>query len=386
MASITKVPRSKYYYALWRNAEGKLIWRSTRTTDRKLAKVMAEDFERAERLGQAEELTASAARDILDGILKRVSPETIEVASIREHFQNWLESKKAEGTKESTIKRYSGALDSLSSFLANKADRPLTVLVANDIEKWRNKLVDEGRSATTANWSVRIIGTALETAFRRGEIRMNPARAIAPVVKNDADERLPFSMDQVKALLSKASDDWRGAILFGYHAGMRLTDAAGLTWRNIDLIERTVAFEEKKTARRKKASQKVTKLYLHADLSSYLEQRSVTDDPEQPLFPSLVGRSAGSAGGLSNEFKRLMESANIRIPLGRDKKGKGRQLSLLSFHSLRHSFVSRLVEGQVHDELRRRLAGHSTDEAHKRYIHMDVSAQKSAIDNLESVL
>ncbi len=386
MASITKKSGRKYLYALWRNAEGKLIWKSTKTTDRKLAKVMAEDFERAERLGQAEELTAAAARDILDGILKRVSSETIEVASIREYFQNWLESKKAEGTKESTIKRYSGALDSLSGFLANKADRPLTVLVANDIEKWRNKLVDEGRSATTANWSVRIIGTALEPAFRRGEIRMNPARAVALVVKNDADERLPFSTDQAKALLNKANDDWRGAILFGYHAGMRLTDAAGLTWQNIDLIDRTVAFEEKKTSRRKKASQKVTKLYLHKDLTSYLEERAGTDDPEQPLFPSLIGRSAGSAGGLSNEFKRLMESADIRIPLGRDKKGKGRQLSLLSFHSLRHSFVSRLVEGQVHDELRRRLAGHSTDEAHKRYIHMDVSAQKSAIDNLESVV
>jgi hypothetical protein len=63
---------------------------------------MAEDFDRAERLGHAEELTAVAARDILDGMLKRFSLETIESASIREHFQNWLESKKAEGIKEST--------------------------------------------------------------------------------------------------------------------------------------------------------------------------------------------------------------------------------------------------------------------------------------------
>lgn len=387
MASITKKPGRQYYYALWRNSEGKLIWKSTKTTDRKVAKAMAEEFERAERLGNAGELTASAARDILDGILKRFSSdETIKVATVREHFKQWIESKEATGTAASTISRYSGSLNSLCRFLGGKADKPLTVLIPKDIERWRNELVDEGRSATTANWNVKVIGAALEPAFRAGEIRINPARAVASVVKNDADERLPFHSDQVRALLDPASDDWKGAILFGFHCGLRLTDAAGLTWENVDLVNRTVTFEEKKTARRKKASARQTKLYLHSDLVSFLERRAGSDDPRAPLFPALFDRSTGSAGGLSNEFKRLMEDARIRVPLGRDKKGKGRQLSLLSFHSLRHSFITRLAEGEVSEEVRRRMAGHSTDEAHRRYIHLDVSSQREAVEKLGSVL
>jgi hypothetical protein len=40
-----------------------------------------------------------------------------------------------------------------------------------------------------------------------------------------------------------------------------------------------------------------------------------------PLFPSLHGRITGRNGGLSNEFGRLMQRAEIVAPVGREKKG-----------------------------------------------------------------
>jgi integrase len=82
---------------------------------------------------------------------------------------------------------------------------------------------------------------------------------------------------------------------------------------------------------------------MHLDLVTYFESLPVSDDPNAPLFPSLYRKTSGSHGGLSNGFSRLMKLAGIRTPLGPEKRGKGRQFKALGFHSLRHSFISRLA-------------------------------------------
>jgi integrase len=48
------------------------------------------------------------------------------------------------------------------------------------------------------------------------------------------------------------------------------------------------------------------------------------------------------------------------------------RLRALGYHSLRHSFVSRLANLEVLPDVRRQLAGHSSDEIHRRYVHLDL--------------
>ena len=95
-----------------------------------------------------------------------------------------------------------------------------------------------------------------------------------------------------------------------------------------------------KTVRRKKGRDKETVVYMHPDLAAYFKSLPTSDDPKAPVFPSLYGKKSGSHGGLSNAFNRLMELAGIRVPLGSEKRGKGRRFKALGFHSLRHSFIS----------------------------------------------
>ena len=85
-------------------------------------------------------------------------------------------------------------------------------------------------------------------------------------------------------------------------------------------------------------------------------------------------------------FRRLMDKAGIRVPHGAVKIGKGRQFRALGYHSLRHSFVSRLANLEVLPDVRKQLAGHSSDEIHRRYVHLDLSLQAKAIGKLPSVL
>jgi integrase len=129
----------------------------------------------------------------------------------------------------------------------------------------------------------------------------NPAEAIELLHEN-GEERMPFTGDQVKALLGVAENEWRGMILLGYHSGIRLGDAAHLTCANLDLLDRVLVFTAGKTVRQKKGRDKETVVYMHPDLAAYFKSLPTSDNPKAPVFPSLYGKKSGSYGGFNTAF------------------------------------------------------------------------------------
>jgi integrase len=65
-------------------------------------------------------------------------------------------------------------------------------------------------------------------------------------------------------------------------------------------------------------------------------------------------------------FKRLIERAGIDDGVARKKDGKlGRNVSRLSFHSLRHSFNSAMANADVPLEISQKLTGHASQDMNK---------------------
>jgi integrase len=150
-------------------------------------------------------------------------------------------------------------------------------------------------------------------------------------------EKGVFTPDQIIKLLEGTDSDWRGFILAGYYTGARLGDLARLTWQSVDLAERSITFTQKKTGAK-------IKVPIHSELLDYLLSRSVPDEGRKPVFPTLYNKPGPGKSGLSMTFKRLMARAGIVDGIARQKAGDaGRNVSLLSFHSLRHSFTSALA-------------------------------------------
>ena len=81
-----------------------------------------------------------------------------------------------------------------------------------------------------------------------------------------------------------------------------------------------------------------------------------------------------------------MAAAGVRSPLGEKKTGKGRQFKQLGFHSLRHTMISNLANADVSADVRKEFAGHSSDEIHRRYTHLDLETQRRAIARIPSIL
>lgn len=86
---------------------------------------------------------------------------------------------------------------------------------------------------------LKVLSVALEEAHREGIIPLNPVKAVKRPSEDGKGEREAFTMDQLQAFLRVAAGDWKGCILFGVHAGLRLRGITSLKWGNLDFEART---------------------------------------------------------------------------------------------------------------------------------------------------
>lgn len=380
MASLWKHPNSPFWTACFSDEAGRRVKRSTKQTDRRAAFKAAEAFEDAAKKAGAHELTRAAAVKVLNSLMERVHGEGLDSRSTREHVADYVASLESRGTKAGTLKRYRPVFAGFLAHLGDaRSNARLASVTTQELESFRDAEVKAGKTPGTAGFALRVLNGVFEDARRKAVILHNPVQAVKPLAGGMSEERRPFTDPQVQLLLATADTEWVGMILMGYHAGIRLNDAAQLTWQNIE-GGKLLRFREQKTAHRKqRASERETRVMLASDLRDYLASLPKPKSKDAPLFPSLYGKPSGGGCGLSHAFRGLLNKAGIDREQGDIKKGKGRRFSALSFHSLRHTMISRLANSDTPEAVTKAMSGHSTDEAHRRYVHLDTEAQSRVV-------
>jgi integrase len=378
MPTLYKVNNSPFYICQFRNTTGKRVTRSTKQEKLAPARKVAEAWEQAARLARGHELTQAASTKILGELMEATMGEAIRRQTITDTLNAHLAGAGGGLAQKSTADRYKPVVTGFLAHLGkDRAAASVASLTPAEIEAWHRAEVAAGKSASTADYGLKVISAALARAKRLGLLLHNPAEAVR-TFGHASEARQPFTDAEVAALLSVASDEWRGMILLAAWCGLRLADAAGLTWANVDLTSKTLSFRPSKTRHRDGQPLVVT---LNPELVAALEAlpRGIG---AAPLFKNLHGRKPGSHGGLSNEFARLMVRAGVAVGKGEAKEGKGRQTRTKSFHCLRHTMISRMANAEVSADVRKAIAGHSTDTAHRRYTHLSLDAQRQATEKL----
>jgi integrase len=373
MSSLWKHPKSKYWMGCFTAADGRQLKRSTRETDKIKARVIVEAWEQAESLGGMGLLTSrEQLRIVLEQTYQRLTGAKPEAVTVRVWFNRWLEAERGAVAKAS-FDKYKGVLSAFLRFLDTRAHVALEAVTTEDFLAFRDHLLAEGRAPRTVNNTIRkILTRPFQAAVNQGYIPRNPIVAVRHL-RDVTIQKGTFTPRQIGALLRAASPEWRGFILAGYYTGARLLDLAGLTWSNVDLAERSITFRQKKTG-------SGIKVPIHPELEDYLLSIQSSDDENAPLFPSLHGRQSQL---LSQRFANLMDQARIDAGIARTKTGAaGRNVSRLSFHSLRHSFTSALANAGVPAELRQKLTGHADDKSHAVYTHHEFATIREALEKL----
>jgi integrase len=156
-----------------------------------------------------------------------------------------------------------------------------------------------------------------------------------------------------------------------------LRDIADLECSAVDLDRRIITVTTRKTRKR------VT-VPIHPQFPAWLDKQT-RGIGKAPVFPTLADKAGGGKSGLSMAFKRIMEHAEIKGRLLREANGEGRSQSSLSFHSLRHGFVSAMANAGVAQELRQKLTGHASAEMNAQYTHHELDALRAAVSVIPSI-
>jgi integrase len=369
VASIWKNPKSKYWTACWRDANGRQRRASTKTTDRRLARKAAEEFEKASRgkrsLAQIQKVLLALSQE-LGGEPQR---------TLRVFCQDFLAEKKP-SVSVASMRFYHTVTSRLVAHLGERADRPISELTERDLLGMRNKLT-ESLSAQTTNHIFVGVRTVFKAAQRAKLIAENPAEHIARVREFDDQhqkKRRPFTIAELQAVLSVADQEWRSMILFGLYCGARLGDIALLRYSNVDLERNELRFVASKTG-------KTTIIPLVGALLEHIATLPSADNEQDFLHPRAaesVTRSNFTAS-LSLQFGRLLESAGLR-PL--ETESTKRRSSPLSFHSLRHTLISVMKTAGVAQATVAAFVGHGSQQMTNLYTHADRESMERALGAL----
>ena len=381
MASVHRRKATKFWWAAFRQG-GRLIFRSTGTTDKKLAVRIADDLEQAAKGADAGTLVESQVREILAGILKRAGMESpgLKPPSIRDFLEKWLESKAA-GLSQGSLWGYQKAVSTFLEFMGARAKLPLGAVQPADARAFVAKLQGQGYAPKSVGIYAKVIRGCLRQAVTDGLIPSNPfggADLTAQKAGKGVHKREPFTPAEIALLIAAAgevSEDWRTVVMLGAYTGQRLRDCCRLTWENLNLTSGRLTFTPLKTGTE-------LELPIHPALLQHLESLAskAGDQPAKFITPSLSDLETGGSRGLSMQFAEIMRKAGVGA--GKVSEGTRRKQNSKGFHSLRHSFVSALANADVPAELRMKLAGHSDLKSHSGYTATELETLSRTLKKL----
>lgn len=198
---------------------------------------------------------------------------TSERIKLREYLAIWLEKVVRPNVKRTTYVNYNSAIQ--SRVLPYLGTHVVQDLRPRDIDTWLQTLAREGMSHGTISSTKTVLSMALKYAVYPGElIKTNPA--VGLTVPRSAPKkvvpRVIVTPERFAAI--PASVKWYPAVKLLYHTGMRLGEALGLAWSDINLKTGEIRIERQRVRRgyfdTPKTDSSTRTIYADASLLSYL--------------------------------------------------------------------------------------------------------------------
>jgi site-specific recombinase XerD len=170
-----------------------------------------------------------------------------------------------------------------------------------------------------------------------------------PLAGKDAKLPTVLSRDEAKAMLAGTENAKHRAVLGAlYYAGLRLSEAIGLEWEDLDFGRGVIHVRNAK-------GRKDRMVFLHPELKSLLDAYK-PEGREGLVFVS------GYSGG-----KYTPKSVQLVV---KDAAARARIKKNVTPHTLRHSFATHLLEGGADIRYIQKLLGHKDLKTTQIYTHV----------------
>jgi len=326
-------PDSPFWWCSYSDAAGKRARRKlagahTRTQAVKMLDAIRVQEEKARTLG------VRAATDITTEAL----------------FERYKRHQKAR-VRSSTYERLGGILDTLKARLPQQAKAITRRTVAEYIEA-RAESVKPGTVAKEMS----VLKHCLKLAVEWGELNQNPA-AGARLPKLPPGKTRYLTPGELKAALQAAPEWMRAPMAFAACTGVRRGEMLSLRWMDVDATNRRLYLRETKNG-----ALRILPLSAAAlQVLGSLPQGAAGD----PVFAGV------DADHLSVYTKRVF--ARLGIPDA-------------SFHTLRHTAASWLVQQGVDLYAVGQILGHKTPRMTQRYAHLSPDYMAASVGKLDGIM
>jgi integrase/recombinase XerC len=290
------------------------------------------------------------------------------MTTARQHFYAWLRVKEASCCGAS-IMRMVSATNALWKEFGEAV--PLRRLTQPELARFvRLRLEKYADNPNTVRLRLRYLSEFFRWLVQNGVIEKSPLDNFPKIREADV-YKTPFLWEEFQQLLDVApfiaarnSINWRHAILVGWHTGLRLSDCALLKWSEVDMISDEINVRPHKMWHVRRQVGIPIEPSLRTHLMGLLPEGLLlpaTDDYVDPWFAEMYRRRPDT---LCHQFRVMCD----RLALHRH-----------SFHSLRHGFVTRLINAGVEATVISSMTGQSL-ETIQDYAHVSVAARREALE------
>jgi integrase len=272
-----------------------------------------------------------------------------------------------------TLETYNGD-KSLGTILNKEFGKMLLrSITSGDVQRYLDRCAlesvgkdESGKAVTrrpaTVNRRRTFLSGIFTEAERRSYVDRNPVRAVSHLPEHN--DRLRWLNDSEEDRLLGYAPEWfKSIILAALHTGMRKGELLRLKWADLDFEQRLVRASHTKNHRVRYIPMN-KRLY---NLFQTIDHFSGPKGPSPYVFTN--PDTGGRYKALNGTFERICERAGFTD---------------VTFHTLRHTFASRLAQAGVPLNNIRELLGHGDMKVTMRYAHLAPNNLREAVQTLEN--
>lgn len=312
---------------------------------------------------------ASAAENRGNVAAKRIT--------LREWVEHWMHSELMDHVKVSSWQTYENLY--LKHIRPQLGEMDITQITPEMVKAALAERLQSGFAVNTVKGMLCLLNAALRNAVEEGILRKNPCRKLTLPQDTAHEQRVLSRAEQDR--LVKAAHTEHLEVLLGLYAGMRLGEVCALKWTDVDWERRTITI--RRTVQRLAcfgdASGKKT--YLAVSSPKTTRSNRVFPIPDFILDKLRELRASSTSEYIFGMHGQTAEPRTMQRRFQRFMK----ELGILHshFHTLRHSFATRLLEIGIDIKTVSVLLGHSSPRTTLDvYAHSLYEQQRSAIDRL----
>lgn len=354
--------RGNVWAACWIGPDGKEVRKSTRVHVKPEARdggMTAKDLKKlAERVAEGMEGSALGGLSLdlaLQAVRAAATGMAVKVVTLGEFGVKFLESRK----EQKSFNNSKTAVESLWRLMPDCGSLPLSKFTSAMAEDYVGRALDEV-SGATVDRRLNVLSAMFNRAVREKLIEENPFRGcrVPKWALNESREREPFEAEEIHRIFKEFPGEWPDMIavclLLG---GLRLGDVATLRWEVVDFERELIKVKDGKN------NKPTLKPLIKPLLMILQRRRDAAGGWSKYVFPYAQLRYAQAGdktSKLSTEFGKLLKESGIRGTSEYDERraGKARHWESKTFHSLRTTSTTFLLDVGCPAELVRHIVGH----------------------------